>query len=142
MQRTINFVLNHPFTKGHRLAGIAKLLKWQITSRLHKKPVEFQFTQNSKLMVWKGLTGATGNIYCGLHEFEDMAFLLHFLRPGDLFADVGANIGSYTMLASAEIGARSVTVEPLPATFKNLLQNIQLNNIGDKVNALNIGIGS
>jgi hypothetical protein len=37
---------------------------------------------------------ATGNLYVGLHEFEEMAFLLHFLRRGDLFADVGANVGS------------------------------------------------
>src|SRR5262245_23433594 len=29
-----------------------------------------------------------------------MAFTLHFLRPDDLFLDVGANIGSYTLLAS------------------------------------------
>jgi hypothetical protein len=36
----------------------------------------------------------TGNIYCGLHEFADMGFVLHFLRPGDLFVDVGANIAA------------------------------------------------
>jgi FkbM family methyltransferase len=142
MLRTIKFIWNHPFTKGYRLGGIMNLVKWQVKSRLNKNPIAYQFTQNSKLMVWKGLTGATGNIYCGLHEFEDMAFLLHFLRPGDLFADIGANIGSYTMLASAEIGARTVTIEPLPATFNNLEQNISLNRIGNLVNALNIGIGS
>jgi hypothetical protein len=54
---------------------------------VEQKTPEYQCTQNSKLLVWKGLTGATGNIYCGLHEFEDMAFLLHFLRPRDLSAD-------------------------------------------------------
>ena len=46
------------------------------------------------------MTGATGNIYCGLYEFLDMAFLLHFLRNGDLFGDIGSNIGSYTVLAT------------------------------------------
>ena len=45
-----------------------------------------------------GMTGATGNVYCGLHEFEDMALVLHALRPRDLFVDVGANVGSYTVL--------------------------------------------
>jgi hypothetical protein len=50
-----------------------------------------------------GMTGATGNLYVGLHEFEEMAFLLHFLRPGDLFADVGANVGSYTILAAVAV---------------------------------------
>ncbi|MES2269226.1 MAG: FkbM family methyltransferase [Bacteroidota bacterium] len=141
MQRTIKFVLNHPFTKGHRVAALSRLFKWQLLSRLNKRPVVHQFTKNSKLWVWKGLTGATGNIYCGLHEFEDMAFLLHLLRPGDLFVDIGANIGSYTMLASAEAGANTIAVEPVPQTFGNLTQNIKLNNIENKVTALNVGLG-
>ncbi|MCO5937086.1 FkbM family methyltransferase [Mucilaginibacter sp. RB4R14] len=142
MQRTIQFVLNHPFTKGHRLISLARLFKWQLLSRLRKQPVVHQFTKNSKLWVWKGLTGATGNIYCGLHDFEDMAFLLHLLRPNDLFIDIGANIGSYTMLASAEAGAKTIAVEPIPQTFENLTKNITLNNIGNRVTALNIGMGS
>lgn len=141
MLRTIKFILNHPFTKGHRLTAFIGLLKWQISSRLSKQPIIYQFTKNSKLWVWKGLTGATGNIYCGLHEFEDMVFLLHLLRPNDLFIDIGANIGSYTILASAEVGANTIAVEPIPQTFEHLTQNIKLNNIGDKATALNIGLG-
>ncbi|TWR30237.1 FkbM family methyltransferase [Mucilaginibacter pallidiroseus] len=142
MLRTIKFILNHPFTKGHKLQAILGFVKWQITSRITKRPAVYQFTKNSKLWVWKGLTGATGNIYCGLHEFEDMAFLLHFLRPGDWFTDVGANIGSYTILASGEAGANSIAVEPVPATFSNLQHNINLNELAIKVKALNIGLGS
>ena len=141
MQRTIKFVLSHPFTKGHRIAALAKLFKWQLLSRLRKQPAIHQFTRNSKLWVWKGLTGATGNIYCGLHEFEDMAFLLHLLRPGDLFIDIGANIGSYTILASAEAGATTIAIEPIPQTFEYLKQNILLNKIGNNATALNIGLG-
>ena len=63
------------------------------------------------------MTGATGNIYTGLHEFEDMMFLLHLLRPGDIFVDAGANIGSYTVLASAVVGAKSISFEPVPPLF-------------------------
>ena len=55
--------------------------------------------------------GATGNIYCGLHDFEEMSFLMHFLRAGDVFADVGVNVGAYSMLA-ASVGARAIAFEP------------------------------
>ncbi|QXV65524.1 FkbM family methyltransferase [Mucilaginibacter sp. 21P] len=142
MLRTIKFILNHPFAKNHRFKAFAGFIKWQLSSRISSKPVVYKFTKNSKLWVWKGLTGATGNIYCGLHEFEDMAFLLHMLRPHDMFMDVGANIGSYTILASAEIGAKSIAVEPVPQTFHHLKENIQLNQISKLVTALNIGLGS
>lgn len=60
--------------------------------------VQFDWIEGARLMVRNGMTGATGNIYCGLHEFTDMSFVLHLLRPDDLFVDVGANIGSYTVL--------------------------------------------
>ncbi len=70
-----------------------------------------------------------------------MAFLLHFLRPKDLFVDIGANVGAYTILASSEINANTIAIEPIPSTFKNLIDNILINQIQEKVKALNIGLG-
>jgi FkbM family methyltransferase len=64
------------------------------------------------------------------------------LRPGDWFADVGANIGSYTLLASAQTGAYTIAFEPVPQTYNILLRNVELNHIGHKVKALNMGAGS
>lgn len=92
-------------------------------------------------MAWRGLTGITGNIYCGLHEFEDMAFVLHLLRQDDWFIDVGANVGSYTILGGAT-GANVTAIEPLPKTFKILQKNIMINVFPQKVEALNIGIAA
>ena len=94
----------------------------------------------TKFWLSPGLSGATGNHYCGLHEFEDMSFVLHLLRPTDLFADVGANIGSYTILASAAIGAHSIAFEPIPSSFHWLHQNIVANGVQNKVNAHAIAI--
>ena len=71
-----------------------------------------------------------------------MAFLLHFLRPSDLFIDIGANVGSYTILASSEINAKTIAIEPVPSTFENLIDNISINKMQEKVKALNIGLGS
>ena len=63
----------------------------------------------------------TGNIYCGLAKFADMAFVLHVLRAGDLFVDIGANAGAYTLLASSVTGAKTTCFEPAPATYARLL---------------------
>ena len=87
------------------------------------------------------MTGATGNFYCGLHEFEDMALVLHALRPDDLFVDIGANVGSYTMLGGAA-GATVLAIEPIPSTFSWLARNIRVNGLGERVRALNLGLGS
>jgi FkbM family methyltransferase len=93
------------------------------------------------LLVEPGMTGATGNLYAGLHEFHDMAFALHLLRQNDLFVDVGANVGSYTVLA-ASVGAKSIAIEPVKNAFDKLMRNIHLNDISANVNARQIGISS
>ena len=69
-----------------------------------------------------------------------MSFLLNFLRPSDLFVDIGANVGAYTILASAEIKAKTIAIEPVPSTFENLTANVLINQIQNKVETLNIGL--
>ncbi len=138
---TLIFILDHPLNRNNRINAISRFITWQIGSRILKAPVIVPFVNNSRLIVKTGMTGATGNIYAGLHEFEDMSFLMHVLRSEDVFVDVGANIGSYTILAGAAIGAKCVSIEPIPSTFYLLLDNVNINQIYDKVTALNIGIG-
>lgn len=139
---TFRFIVAHPLAKRNLPAAFTRFVHWQISSRLHSQPVIWPFVGNTGFWAWKGLTGVTGNIYTGLHEFEDMAFLLHFLRVDDLFADVGANVGSYTILAAGVCGSHTFTVEPLPDTFKILSENIELNQISHRVVLRNIGIGA
>ena len=85
--------------------------------------------------------GATQNVYCGLNDFEDMSFLIHYLREDDLFVDVGANIGAYTVLASAAAGAKSYAFEPSPAALAPLRSNIALNHLSDRVSIEPYAIG-
>lgn len=94
------------------------------------------------LSIRRGMTGATGNVYCGLHEFTEMAFLLHFLRPGDLFLDIGANVGTYTVLASKICGARSVPFEPDATTAEALRRNVALNRIDHLVKIEQVALGN
>lgn len=139
---TLKFIVNHPLNRAKKIQAVFRFTKWQILNLISKKTIVYNFTQNSKLIISRGMTGATGNYYCGLHEFNDMGFLLHFLRKEDLFVDVGANIGSYTILASAQIGCRTIAIEPVPNTFQYLINNIALNKIEGKVTALNLALGS
>ena len=88
------------------------------------------------------MTGATGNFYCGLHESEDMAFVLHFLQPGDVFYDIGANVGSYSLLAAAA-GVTSIhSFEPSSATSLRLRRTISLNSLGQSVTVHQFALGA
>lgn len=138
--RIIYNIINHPLGRLNKLSSIYRFLFWQLRNILTKSPYEYQFTSKSKLLITKGMKGATGNIYTGLHEFYEMAFLLHFLEDNDVFVDVGANVGTYTVLASAHIGAKTFSFEPVPTTYSYLCDNIKLNKIEDKVNSRQMGV--
>lgn len=139
---TMKFLMHHPLNADGRARALGRLLRWQIGTRLLPVPHLMPFVDNTVLVMERHMTGATGNWYCGLHEHADMAFVLHALDPDDLFVDIGANIGSYTVLASGVVGARTVALEPVPATFERLSRNISANNMAARVTALNIGLGS
>ena len=142
LYNTLKFIYNHPFNSDNKIQSLFRFFSWQLNTLINPYPIVYPYTENSKLLIWKSLTGATGNLYCGLMEYSDMGFLLHFLRPSDLFIDIGANIGAFTVLASGEIGAHTISVEPIPSTYKSLVDNILINRIQDKVQALNIGLGN
>jgi len=137
----LNRLLHHPLTPDHRAARFARLCRWQIASHLRREVI-VPWVGGMRLAARRGMTGATGNIYAGLHEFADMAFTLHFLRPDDLFLDVGANVGSYTLLASGVCKARTISFEPDPQTMALLRRNIDLNGLDGRVLVEQTAVGA
>lgn len=142
IKRTLNFIFQHPLAGRHPYRSIARFVYWQVQCVLSPSSFKVkEFLSGIKFYVRKGAYGLTGNIYSGLHEFEDMAFLLHYLRPGDIFFDVGANVGSYTLLASGVCRARATVLEPVPATFNYLVRNIELNSLQGQTRLINAAAG-
>lgn len=137
----LKFMASHPLTRDHQFQGFARFVRWQIGSRLAPGAIVYEWINGSKFLVRPGETGLTGNIYAGLHEFAEMGYLLHVLRSDDLFVDVGSNVGSYTILACAAVGARGVAIEPVPNTYLKLVENMRINHLEDRVICLNVGVG-
>ena len=137
---TITFILRHPLNRGRKVRAMIEFVRWQAGSRLVPGHVVFNWVAGARFIASPGETGVTGNIYCGLHEFADMAYLLHVLRSDDLFVDIGANVGSYTILACAARKAKGCCFEPVPETFERLMDNLRLNDLSGHVEAFNIGL--
>lgn len=142
LKNICSLIADHPLNKGARISAVSRFVRWQVASRLLREPIAMPFVENTSLLMETGMTGATGNWYCGLLELDEMAFALHALRPTDLFADIGANVGSYTILAAAVAGAKVVAVEPLPATYAKLLRNIAYNAVTEHVSAHCLGVSA
>lgn len=77
---------------------------------------ELHFTASSKV------------VYANPPDEPEMSVWRSRLKDGDLFVDVGANVGVYAIYA-AELGAEVVALEPSPEMATKLRENLSLNGI-------------
>lgn len=139
---TLRLFARHPLASRDKLSAARRFFSWQLATRILPGEYIVPFANDARLVVRRSLTGATGNIYFGLHEFEEMAFVCHFLRAGDLFVDIGANVGTYTVLGAAVGGAKTFAYEPVASTLKHLEANVAVNGLGDRVTIRRVALGS
>lgn len=66
----------------------------------------------------------------GHYEPLTTQFVIETLRPGDVFVDIGAHFGYFSLLASRLVGPEGsvVAIEAMPSTFATLVDNISKNN--------------
>lgn len=80
-----------------------------------------------------------------LRPFETIEsnVVMHILRQGDVFFDIGSNWGYYAFLGSAAVGQRGrvVAVEANPVTFARLLKMIRISGL-DNVTPFNLAVSN
>jgi FkbM family methyltransferase len=75
-------------------------------------------------------------------EPETVAWIESFMRPGEVFYDVGANVGAYSFVAHAVAGGDCTVYafEPSFSTFTALSLNVMLNGCAGKVVPLHVAL--
>ncbi len=63
-----------------------------------------------------------------LHEPAASEFLVSRFKPGQVFVDVGANVGGYAVRAAAK-GMKVFAFEPNPNNFQLLKRNAEINHV-------------
>ena len=129
----------HPVTKGNEFMGLYNYISFNIINRLFRE-IHYTWIEGLKFVASKGDAGIVGNIYFGLYEFEESIFLLHFIEKEDLFLDIGANVGHYSLLMSGLKNCKSIAVEPVPKHHTQLMKLVHLNHLEPLIDARNIGV--
>jgi FkbM family methyltransferase len=72
-------------------------------------------------------------IYCDCYELTERGFLNSFLRSGDIFVDVGANVGLYSLIAARCVGpsGKIYAFEPTHKIYGRLFDNVNLNGFNN-----------
>lgn len=123
----------HPLNRGSKARALRDYFVWNAARFSLDARFVLNLPENLKIIVGREENYGTSVYVHSLHDFNEMLFLAHILRPEDTFADIGANVGLYSVWVSGATGATSVAVEPVPQTYELLRQNVRLNDLSQKI---------
>lgn len=75
------------------------------------------------------------------YEWGVKLFMNKYYKNYDVFIDVGANIGTYSVMLASK-GLRTYAFEPVYENWKALKINLMLNNLEKKATAFNVGLSN
>jgi FkbM family methyltransferase len=138
---TLRHLWSHPLNSGRRGRALLRWAAFQFARRTLGCAFLVPLAGPVRVVV-EGGDHASLVVYAGLFDYQEMLLTVHLLRPGDLFVDVGANVGIYTLLASVAAGADTVAFEPVPAARRRLLEHVALHGAGNRVEVRPTAVGA
>ena len=120
----------------------ARMAKRVFLNQILNRHFVFAFHGGTRLYARPDFGSPILAYYLGLYEDASMNFLVRYLRPDDGFADVGANVGVYTVLAAGVCDARAHAFEPVSTAYRALQDNVALNALSERVSLHKNGVGS
>ena len=75
-----------------------------------------------------------------IREPDTLYWIREFMKPDEIFYDIGANIGTYSLYAAKKKNLNVIAIEPESSSYYYLNKNIFLNNLDNKITALNIAL--
>jgi FkbM family methyltransferase len=121
----------------------SKVQKWldEMRFKLHRRLCRhvmiddgahcYTFRCSTTMETWRAMTLL-------VKEEGTVRFIATEVRPGDVFYDIGANIGPYTLMAAKRVRPNGAVYafEPHASNFHSLMENVRLNELGDVVNVM------
>ena len=103
---------------------------------------KMDYARHDILMSVESLTEYASRLHSSKKEPETVDWIETFFEAGDVFYDIGANVGAYSLIASkAHRGAVTVyAFEPAFPTFVQLCKNIGLNGCQESIIPLQIAL--
>lgn len=125
--------------------GKGILLRRIVTPLLPPGDAEFDLPVPGDVKVglrYRETLGLSSLLY-GTFELAELTFVGRYLKPGEMAMDIGANVGIFSIVMGAAVGAlgRVFAFEPVPSNVLRLERNLQKNGLGNvKIFPLALGV--
>ncbi|MDG4831534.1 FkbM family methyltransferase [Solwaraspora sp. WMMD1047] len=125
-RQVLTYTWSHPANRGRQLSSIMRAVRFQVRGRIGL-PTLTRVGDRGRMWVELHCASASKVVYANPPDWEEMRAWRRILRPGDLFVDVGSNVGYYALWAG-DLGAEVIAIEPSPDAARRLRDNVGLND--------------
>lgn len=127
-------ILDHPLNYNRKIITIGKIVWWKINQIFFRIPAIIQITTDAKLVCYPQSSYGSFVVYANFPEYEEMKFIQDIVTDGDVVLDVGANIGSISILAASKGEKVSVfAFEPTEKLLPLIRENIGVNQFEKRI---------
>jgi FkbM family methyltransferase len=137
----VRFTWTHPANRGRRLRQLARSAAFEIDGRFLRRKRRLIHVGRSRMWADHAFDSSVFSFHGWPVRWNDMQVWRRHLHQGDLFVDVGANIGAYTLWA-AEGEAEVIALEPNGPACGRLREHVELNEYGNRVTVICAAAGA
>lgn len=107
-----------------------------------KEPTKMAWINGLKIWIYPKNEICRSMYVRGMYDPNMAVFVQSFLPKGGVFLDVGANMGYFSLIAAKfDDTCRVIAIEPSSRDYKRLVQNVELNVLGNVVKPVMIAVG-
>jgi FkbM family methyltransferase len=127
----ISCLWNEESNRGQRIRRLSTFVGWQIWKRTLRRPIAVTLFNGKRFMAYPDCQVSSGVLYTRIPNSAKILFLRKHLSGGTLL-DIGANVGSVSLLLSDRI-QDAILFEPNPTAAARARHNLASNHLDFKV---------
>jgi FkbM family methyltransferase len=103
----------------------------RLVNLMRAGPVDVAYQGASFRFYHQGSATERGALFNPDYNLDELDFLRQYTPPGGVFLDVGANVGTFSLVMAHHVGSNGkvVAIEPHPTTFARLAFNHAASNV-------------
>jgi FkbM family methyltransferase len=131
MYTSLKNLYSHPFNKNHKKFALRRFFVWKLIRVFKIENYEYTLWGNRKIVLNHDSFQSMWLMYNYIVDWEEFNLIQDYCRPSDNVADIGTNIGFYTIWMSNYIDSNGTIhcFEPDKNNFEKLERNCKINNI-------------
>lgn len=137
----LSFVSGWDRYSGDSASTLRQWVRWWQYLRL-KTPIVMRWIDGFVLRVYPDNEIFRALFIKGIYDPNSMMVVKSMLPEGGVFIDVGASFGYFSVVATDAVGpnGRVIAIEPSSRDYARLVDNIQINNLGNVVSTYRVAL--